>query len=94
MEITFKFFLALKIYLASILDSSEDANGINGRLQRVWQKLRLQDGVETIEYLGLASVVVVLVGAVALYVSGAGQVLIDEIANIIADIIANLQRGW
>lgn len=94
MEIKFKLFLALRNYLTSILDFRKKAQRGNGRFRQVWQWLSRQDGVETIEYVGLASVVVVLVGAVALYVSGAGQILIDQIANIIADIIANLQRGW
>jgi hypothetical protein len=53
-----------------------------------------EQGVETVEYLGLASVVVVLVGAVALYLSGAGQVLIDAIRDLIAAIIAGFARGW
>jgi hypothetical protein len=73
---------------------SKRAERGNGRFQKIWQKLLLQEGVETVEYVGLASVVVVLAGAVALYLSGAGQVLIDQVADIIANIIASLQQGW
>jgi hypothetical protein len=73
---------------------SKRAERGNGRFQKIGQKLLLQEGVETVEYVGLASVVVVLAGAVALYLSGAGQVLIDQVADIIANIIASLQQGW
>ena len=59
-----------------------------------WQLWYSQHGVETVEYLGLASVVVVLVGAVALYLSGAGQVLIEAIRDIIAAIIAGFAQDW
>ena len=94
MEVKFESFLALKIYLTSLLDLSQRAGWGNGRFQQILHRLSSEEGIETVEYVGLASVVVVLVGAVALYLSGAGQILIDELANIIADIIANLQRGW
>jgi hypothetical protein len=57
-------------------------------------RLSLEEGAETVEWLGLAAVVVVLIGAVALYISGAGQGIIDALRDLINSIIAGFAQGW
>jgi hypothetical protein len=63
-------------------------------LHHLLTRLSSEDGAETVEWLGLAAVVVVLIGAVALYISGAGQGIIDALRDLINSMIAGFAQGW
>lgn len=71
----------------------ETSNQVDDK-KTAWQLGCEEQGVETIEYLGLAAVLAILVGAVALYLSGAGQALIAAVRDLISAIIAGFARGW
>lgn len=51
-------------------------------------------GVETVEYLGLGAIVVVLGGAVFLYVAGGISQITGLIGALIGRIIAGFAQGW
>lgn len=62
---------------------------------RYWLGLRSDAGAQTVEYVALSGVAVVLIGAVVLFLgSGGGQIVIDALRDVINAIIAGFARGW
>ena len=58
-------------------------------------RLVQESGVEVVEYVGLAGIVIALIGAVVLYVSSdAGRAITNAIRDIIQATIGGMQRGW
>lgn len=67
---------------------------VNLALLRTWSRLRNEAGAETVEYLGLSAIVVVLGGAVYLFVTGGIGQITAQIGRIMADIINGMAQGW
>ena len=64
-----------------------------GRLL-VTRLLHGERGVETVEYLGLGAVVVILGGGVFLYVSGGISQITAQLGALMERIIAGFAQGW
>jgi hypothetical protein len=66
---------------------------MTGRLL-LTRALHGEKGVETVEYLGLGAIVVILGGAVYLYVAGGISQITTLIGALIERILAGFAQGW